>query len=217
MKKYLLLACCMWVAPIYAQSVLPAPTNLKPGGDHTLIISPEYAYVTFSWNKVETATSYELQFSKAEDNFTTLYYQVKTTALIKSVNFLNIDKIAYIWRVRAINATQISEWSAISSFSVVVGTSNEPSEENFYKTNFSLYPTPSHDSAFIEWTSIQNDTFKIDIWDLKGQQLQTFSQIFSSSGKNQLPINLSRFPNGYYMITITSSKEIFKLPLVISH
>ena len=203
--------------PIYAQSGLPAPTNLKPLNSIEASLSGEFPFIPFSWNKVETATAYELQVSKSEDNFAKLYYQIETADLIRLVSFRNSDKIIYKWRVRAISPTQTSEWSSSNSISVVLGTSNEPSETIFSKIRFSLYPNPSQSSALIEWNAIQNDTFKVDIWNLTGQQLQTFKDMYSFSGKNLFPINLSHFPSGYYIITITNSKEIFKLPLIINH
>lgn len=69
MKKLLFLAYCMWIVPISAQSVLPAPTLKFPINGYDVGLTGEFSLCPFSWNSVEKATLYELQISRVRKGF----------------------------------------------------------------------------------------------------------------------------------------------------
>ena len=89
-----------------ATAVLVSPAN----GSGNISIAP-----VLSWNAVATATSYHLDVSAAADFSTTVYSQGSLTATSQAVSGL-ANAMVYYWRVGAKNATGISGWSGVASF-----------------------------------------------------------------------------------------------------
>ncbi len=90
----------------FATPVLASPVS----GTGNISISP-----TLSWDAVAGATSCHLDVSATADFSTTVYSRGNLTATSQAISGL-ANGTAYYWRIGAKNATGISGWSNVSSF-----------------------------------------------------------------------------------------------------
>jgi hypothetical protein len=90
---------------------LPAP-NLVAPTDNFLTTNPE---VNFSWDAVNTATSYQIQIADSNDFSTIVHDQTVTTLL--HTHQLTIPDV-YYWRVRGIGSTGNGTWSVVRQFTI---------------------------------------------------------------------------------------------------
>jgi len=98
-----------WNFATIATPVLVSPTS----GAGNISIAPN-----FSWSSVPTANSYHLDVSTSSNFATTVYSQGSLTGTSQTVSGL-FNATAYYWRVGAKNATGISGWSNVSSFTTI--------------------------------------------------------------------------------------------------
>jgi len=102
--------------PIHLKLILDVPTLISPADDaiNQPIILP------FKWNGVLGTDFYALQICSSPDfKKTEIIYGGDTTATTYVANQLENDA-EYYWRVRAINATDTSDWSSVWSFRTVI-------------------------------------------------------------------------------------------------
>ncbi len=74
-----------------------------------------------------------------------------------------------------------------------------------------LYPIPATESLFLEFSTAQEATYQVHIYNLKGQLV--FSQPYASQkGRNKLNIPVAHFPKSVYILTLSdaTSKHTFK-------
>lgn len=91
------------------QPTLAAPTLIAPKNDSTNAPTT----LTFSWNSVATATSYDIQVSTSSA-FTSTIKDSSVTGT--SATFILSNSTQYYWRVRAKNSTLTSSWSTSRTF-----------------------------------------------------------------------------------------------------
>lgn len=91
------------------QPTLAAPTLIAPKNDSTNAPTT----LTFSWNSVATATSYDIQVSTSSA-FTSTIKDSSVTGT--SATFILSNSTQYYWRVRAKNSTLTSSWSSTRTF-----------------------------------------------------------------------------------------------------
>lgn len=72
---------------------------------------------------------------------------------------------------------------------------NEPSFDN----QIIVYPNPTYQSIFISHQTIE--TFSVEIHDVNGKSL------FHATVYKELPINISSFAKGTYLITVTNAEN----------
>ena len=99
---------------VFSFTTIAAAVPASPeDGTVNISISP-----VFSWNAVATATSYHLDVSAAADFSTTVYSQGSLTGTSQAVSGL-ANATTYYWRVGAKNATGITGWSNVASFTTI--------------------------------------------------------------------------------------------------
>ena len=125
-----------------------APTLVAPTDAQNLSILP-----MLSWSSVPMATSYRLDVSTASDFSTTVYSAKGLTATSDSVNGLTNGQ-TYLWRVGAKNASGITGWSGVGSFTTTVApTLVAPTDAQ----NLSILP-------MLSWSSVPMATsYRLDV------------------------------------------------------
>lgn len=83
-------------------------------------------------------------------------------------------------------------------------------EDLYSNIKITIYPNPSSDKIFFEWASSNN--LSINIYNITGQHILT-TNIF----KQQNEIDVRRFREGFYFITIRNGKSIRTKKLIIQH
>lgn len=91
------------------QPTLAAPTLIAPKNDS--LNTP--TTLTFSWNSVTTATSYDIQVSTSSAFTSTVKDSTVTST---SATFILSNSTQYYWRVRAKNSTLTSSWTSSRRF-----------------------------------------------------------------------------------------------------
>jgi hypothetical protein len=92
------------------EASLSAPNLSSPANSSTDISTSP----TLSWTSVSEATSYDIQVSTVND-FSTLEVDDNVTSTSKSLSGLN-NETTYLWRVRAKNSSETSDWSSVWTF-----------------------------------------------------------------------------------------------------
>lgn len=85
-------------------------------------------YVTFSWNKVEEATEYTVQVSRAQ-NFATIFKSTLVTDTLSTLSFFS-EGIKYFWRVQAQNFAGSGPWSNVGEFTLIYIPTNLVAQTN---------------------------------------------------------------------------------------
>lgn len=91
------------------QPTLAAPTLIAPKNDSTNAPTT----LTFNWNSVATATSYDIQVSTSSAFTSTIKDSTVTST---SATFILSNSTQYYWRVRAKNSTLTSSWTPSRTF-----------------------------------------------------------------------------------------------------
>jgi hypothetical protein len=108
-----------WSAAWSFSTVIGAPQLAAPAnGAQNQPIS-----LNLVWGAAGTATIYRAQISTAS-GFTT-FTETDTSAVLAPITGLANNKV-YYWRVQALNATEISVWSAVWSFTTIVPAPGAP-------------------------------------------------------------------------------------------
>jgi len=89
--------------------------------------------------------------------------------------------------------------------SVVVTNSSSISENN-QLTNFNVFPNPSNGLFNIQLKSNELSS-KITVMNLLGEVILAKDLVQTSNGKFELQIDLSNYPNGIYLIDLTSENQ----------
>ncbi|MGE0566547.1 MAG: choice-of-anchor D domain-containing protein [Bacteroidia bacterium] len=80
----------------------------------------------------------------------------------------------------------------------------------------SVYPNPSDDQFTIELNTVQNETIKVEVFNLLGQNVMTVSKE-ASSGKNNIQLNTSGLANGGYFVKVSAGKKSTTTKLMVQH
>lgn len=105
---------------------------------------------------------------------------------------------------------QVEDYSVY--FYVPEETSSEHNQ-NIKKTNLQLYPNPAKSSITIEFDHTGSDRINLAIRDLHGRLV--FRQSINSSKKLITKIDLSKFQNGIYNLSIQDNKSVFSKNFLI--
>jgi hypothetical protein len=177
--------------------VLAIPTNVSNSGIYATGFYP-------SWSTVNTATSYEVQLYNTVTGWST--FGTSTTY------YLWIPKqgseVNYRFRVRAVNAAGVSDWSTFVDVVLPVAGPTAPNEPNTTteKQVFSIYPNPASG----------NVNFSLNNQDITGTLYiyNTFGKLVDMV-KNQSNISVGHLPKGVYIVKlIENSTEVTKSLIV---
>ena len=171
------------------------PALINPANNSTnILINPN-----LSWNTSANATSYILQVSTSNAFSSCVVNQTGISGTASQVTGLDYNT-QYFWRVQAVNATDISEWSEVWQFTTEDATSVQ---ENNEQLTVNISPNPANDIinvAFNNPISYSN----IAIYNIYGQKVLV-SQIFG----NDLQVDVSHLSAGVYFIRIGSRTQAF--------
>ncbi|MCK9638833.1 MAG: choice-of-anchor D domain-containing protein [Prolixibacteraceae bacterium] len=114
------------------------PTNLNPATEST--VTYEIA-ANFTWNTVQYATSYQIQFDSE------VPLTVSNSSYSRTFNTLG----NHTWKVKAINAAGESGWSVVNNFTVVLGIPllSSPANANTFYVG---------ETASFSWSSVAGAT-----------------------------------------------------------
>lgn len=170
--------------------VLSAPTLNTPA-DASADIPVN---TSLSWNSVENATGYVVQYSTLSDFSGNT--QLTTTGTNQSISGLGYNTI-YYWRVRATNGNVSSDWSSAYSFTTVQLTLSAPvlSSPSNGSTNVSINPA-------LSWNSVANATGYVLQYSL-AQDFSTNSELIMS-GTSQALSGLSYNTQYYWRVKATN-------------
>ena len=76
-----------------------------------------------------------------------------------------------------------------------------------YSEAYTFYPNPTKNLVFYQFKSSTKESIKIEVMDVLGQQIQLL-ELETAIGKNDIPINLSSFPTGSYMIHVHNEQNV---------
>ncbi|PKL84425.1 MAG: hypothetical protein CVV22_13065 [Ignavibacteriae bacterium HGW-Ignavibacteriae-1] len=165
---------------------------------------------TLSWNSVNGATSYNLQYSTSS-NFSTYSEVTGITNTSWQISSLS-KRTTYYWRVNAQNESITSEWSTEWQFK----TSNNnklSAEDDFTEynaiVNFHSYPNPFTDETTIEFTLPEQSEVTVKVYNLQGNLVNTLHEGMTSAGLQMLKLSTRNFPAGEYSIVLTFGSEQF--------
>jgi subtilisin family serine protease len=121
LKKFAVLNVIKNVPDSTANSLLNVFFSLSATPKEPILVSPvdgsvdHPKNVTLTWNKVDFALSYDVQYSDKTDFSNPILTISGLTQPTYTTSALAYDKI-YFWRVRANSETESGNWSKVSSF-----------------------------------------------------------------------------------------------------
>jgi hypothetical protein len=190
-----------------ADQPLATPLLLEPK-DSTVSVSIQ---PTFVWNSVPGATKYHLQASldPSFDDFSLLLNldDISNTSYTSTVKFY--PKTQFYWRVRALNNTQSSPWSAVRTFWTLdpafVSDISFSTEGNFVVASKQTSAINLRESLFAK---------KIALYDLFGNEMVL---ALSPRELEKIEIPFEQINSGVWILEITTSTEVkrFKLFIII--
>lgn len=226
MTKYLFLACYIWIAPLYAQSVLPAPQLISPEKQKVIAILayfPELLNIPieFKWEKVSESNQYRFQMHKDSLSFKTLIVdritsdtQITLDSLYHKSKVFRYSAFS-TWRVKSINTiTNLeSDWSETRSIFLAMAISNENEAPKTHEIQ-APYPNPFSNQLSIPIQISKPTSVQIDLYDLLGRHITTIYQAILQQNITieWIPKHL---PASSYLLAIKSDFSINTF--IISH
>ncbi len=87
-------------------------------------------------------------------------------------------------------------------------------DENMIVNNLdiNIYPNPTHEYFFINFTSLESKTYQISIYDIVGKLIK---EKVHQNQHTDLKVYISDIPQGVYFLTITDNQENIVKKLII--
>lgn len=80
--------------------------------------------------------------------------------------------------------------------------------------NYKLIPNPTADISNLEMELIHNEVLTIELYDVSGRKLNVLYSGNPTIGKVSIPLNLSKYENGYYFIKIEGTETNIYSPII---
>lgn len=154
-----------------------------------------------SWNTVSNATSYEVQLNNATTGWTTFGTSTSYYLWIPKQG----TQTVYQFRVRAKNATEISDWSAPLTIDLQNGSAG--ADQKDFRKSFSMYPNPASDIVNFNFSNLSTSGIKITIYDSTGGVVEVLENATS------YPVN--RLRKGFYIVVATDGSFIESKKLLV--
>ena len=97
-------------------------------------------------------------------------------------------------------------WNTVTSLTSWTGVSGVLANDNFEKTNFSIYPNPANDKIFIQ----NNDDSSVEnvaVFDISGKKILEQNNNFTS-------INIQNLETGIYFLQIKSDNKTSQIKFI---
>jgi hypothetical protein len=173
-----------------------------------ILLSPSIAAeiatdsVLFIWRQVQSADSGYWFELGSDSGMTDPQIDSSLAAADTSKQLYNLNDGSYWWRVRAINAAGIGEFSAKQMFSIV--TVNLVRDENLPK-QFALkqnYPNPFNPNTVISYQLPVSSEVKLSIYNLLGQEVSTLVSQRQPAGFYRIKFIGHNLASGIYIYQI---------------
>jgi hypothetical protein len=183
----------------------PLPANLcsTPTGLTATAVSQQGALLT--WNAVAGAVSYNIRYRLLNNN--TPYTSASSVGTSLQIGNLT-SGFAYEWQVQAVcinsgsGVTSVSTWSAISVFTTPLF--------------LTVYPNPANEVVYISLFTDESSVISYELRDLFGKIVYEGS-VVSVSGMNDISIETGSIHEGWYSLTVYTSKRTSSSRILISH
>jgi hypothetical protein len=76
-----------------------------------------------------------------------------------------------------------------------------------YSEAYTFYPNPTKNLVFYQFKSSTKEAIKIEVIDVLGKRIQLL-ELETEIGKNDIPINVSSYPTGTYMIQVHNEQNV---------
>lgn len=154
-----------------------------------------------SWNTIANATSYEVQLNNATTGWTTFGTSTSYYLWIPKQG----TQTVYQFRVRAKNATEVSEWSVSKTVDLQGG--NVGPEEMDQEKTFMMYPNPASDVVNFSFTNLDVSKIRITIYDSNGAIVDVL--------ENTATYTVNNLRRGVYIVVATDGNFIEKKKLLV--
>lgn len=191
-----------------------------PGGVFIDDISAGTA--TVNWNSVPSATCYIVQWKPTNSN---VWSTQTVTAGNTSFTAVNLNSAcSYQFRIRT-NCTSCDPNSGTrSAFSARFTTTlpNAGCREAAINTevanginNFEVYPNPNNGNFQVRFTTAEEGTASVTMYDVTGKEVIS-RQTTTVEGNNEIPVEMSGFANGVYVLKIQQGTSVVTTKVVIN-
>jgi hypothetical protein len=86
----------------------------------------------------------------------------------------------------------------------------------YHLNSFDVYPVPSDGDLKIEFSTNNNETVSIEIYDYTGKKIKTlFNKTTVKDSKNEIELNNREIPNGKYQVLVRVGNQKFVRPILI--
>ncbi len=178
-------------------TLCPTPCATAPTGLFVNNITSTSA--KFNWNSVFGAVKYKVYY-KATTSPT--WIALNATSNFKTISGL-IPNTSYMFKVKAICDVTSTAFSSIVNFTTLLRFDDQNNENAIY-----VFPNPSSENINIKAESGLNS--QVIVSNYLGEA------IYISDFDQEININVSAFPKGYYLITIKSDMYIQSIPIIIN-
>lgn len=172
----------------------------------------------FSWSTTAHIGTYKLQVS-TDSTFNSIdvedseipatNYQFTYHTLSKQLNF----NTKYFTRVQQVGPQGCtSAWSTKRRFTTLDNTAVKNNDDDIFK----IYPNPAKSVLTIAFSQFPDNTSNIEITDITGKTVYACKTLNNSIlNGNQININVTDLPDGFYTCKLTNEKNSFVKMLVI--
>jgi hypothetical protein len=192
-----------YVAHYYSNTpaVIPAPVLSGPATGDTLAAQD----TCLEWMPVPNVTSYEVQI--ASDS---AFSYVVLDSIVVSDTAFTIENIIdsklsletkYFWRVKAIDSTNSSQFSATWSFITPSRITGIQTNANGIPKTYQLsqnYPNPFNPTTVIKYSLPKAQFVTLVVYDVLGQEVASLVNERQAAGNYQVNFSGDRFASGVY-------------------
>tara|TARA_B100000609_G_C17198511_1_gene426724 strand:- start:929 stop:1642 length:714 start_codon:yes stop_codon:yes gene_type:complete len=205
--------CSSDTSDVSAWTTISTFTTLAPCSKptNTNVTSITNSEATLGWDAVSSATSYDVRFKLVGSPWGSWQYTygIVPNQLVK--NNLNAGTW-YHWQVRAVCGTSsnASGFTSYNTFSTTSG-SRIGLETSALEDVINIYPNPSMGDININFNLEEEVIFDMYIIDAFGKTIISENDIKHNGGEFVRRYDLSKYPNGVYIIKIdTENNSIIK-------
>jgi len=164
------------------------------------------AKVSFSWQAVARAETYQIQVSKDAGFATTVIDEAGLTATSYAPADPFEYSTTYYWRVRGANEGGTGAWSNVRSFSTGVGTATEDEEIPAAFALHGNYPNPFNPSTQIAVDLPEAISMRLVVYDVTGHEVMVLASGQMPAGHHMFTVDGSNLASGMYLYRIESAK-----------
>jgi len=195
-----------------ADDILLPPTLVSPINNAVNIATSP----TLTWNAVDGAESYNLQYSKSSDfSQNTQISNISGTS--SQISGLSL-KTYYYWRVNASNQDNTSVWSNIWKFKTVLKgklTFPEANEAVVASASLKFNPNPISNFAYFDLAVYETDMIRIEITDIAGREIAVLKNETLNQGNYSFSFDASNLATGVYYCHLIVGDEIQTIKMLV--